>query len=78
MVVLKVTSAFAAVVPDARPLWFPILELGLALGTEALRLGIARPAHELDVTHGSVAAEMAGDGEIINGADSGWVCHFLR
>lgn len=65
------TSAFGAVVPYARPLRLLILELGLAASTEALGLGIARPADKLDVAHGSVAAEMASDGEIIHGADSG-------
>jgi hypothetical protein len=69
--VLKVTSAFGAVVAYARPLRLLILELGLALRTEALGLGIARPAYKLDVAHGSVAAEMASDGEVIHGADSG-------
>jgi hypothetical protein len=69
--VLKVTSAFGAVVPYARPLRFPILEFGLALGTVALRLGITWPAYKLDVAHGAVAAEMASDGEVIDGADNG-------
>ena len=69
--VLKVTSAFGAVVAHARPLRLLILELGLALHTEALGLGIAWPAYKLDVAHGSVAAEMASDGEVIHGADSG-------
>jgi hypothetical protein len=68
---LKVTSAFGAVVPYARALRLLILELGLALRTEALGLGIARPAYKLDVAHGSVAAEMASDGEVVHGADSG-------
>ena len=69
--VLKVTSAFGAVVPYARPLRFLILKLGLALRTEALGLGIAWPAYKPDITHGSVAAEMASDGEVIHDADSG-------
>ena len=71
MAALKVSRAFGAVVAYARPLWFAILKLGLALRTEALGLGIARPAYKLDVAHGSVAAEMASDGEVIHGADSG-------
>jgi len=69
--VLKVTSAFGAVVPNVRPLRLLILELGLAVRAKALGLGIAWPAYEPDVTHGSVAAEMASDGEIIHDADSG-------
>jgi len=48
-----------------------ILELGLAVRAKALGLGIARAAYEPDVAHGSVAAEMASDGEVIHDADSG-------
>lgn len=78
MAVLKVSRAFSTIVPNVRPSRLLILELGLAVRAKALGLGIARAAYEPDVAHGSVAAEMASDGEVIHDADSGWVCHFLR
>jgi hypothetical protein len=68
---LKVSRAFGAVVPNVRPLRLLILELGLAVRAKALRLGIARAAYKPDVAHGSVAAEMASDGEIVHDADGG-------
>ncbi len=77
MAVLKVSRAFSTIVPNVRPSRLLILELGLAVRAKALGLGIARAAYEPDVAHGSVAAEMASDGEVIHDADSGWVCHFL-
>ncbi len=76
-VVLKVSRAFSTIVPNVRPSRLLILELGPAVRAKALGLGIARAAYEPDVAHGSVAAEMASDGEVIHDADSGWVCHFL-
>jgi len=68
---LKVSSAFGAVVPYARALRLLILKLGLAVRAKAVGLGIGWPAYEPDVAHGSVAAEMASDREIIHDADSG-------
>jgi hypothetical protein len=68
---LKVSRAFGAVVPYARALRLLILELGLAVRAKALGLGIAWPAYEPDIAHGSVAAQMASDGEVIHDTDSG-------
>ena len=46
-----------------------ILKSNLALWATALGLWLAGAANQLHVADGAVAAEMAGDGEIVNGAD---------
>ena len=62
-----------AVMAHFRALRFLVLEGSLALWADTLRLGVAGPAAELDVTDGAVITEMAGDGEIIHSADGGVV-----
>jgi hypothetical protein len=74
---LEVTGAFATVVPNAGALRLLILEGGLALCADALGPGVAGAARQFDVTHGSITAEMAGNGEIIDGTDVGCF-HFVR
>lgn len=64
--VLKVSRAFAAVMPDLRPLRFLIAERSLALRADALGLSIAGPAHQLDIADGTVLAQMTGDREIVD------------
>jgi hypothetical protein len=75
--VLKVSRARLAEMADFRALRFLILEGGLALWANALRLGIAGPAAEFGVTDGAVFTEMTGDGEIVHSAD-GSVVHWRR
>ncbi|HUN56934.1 MAG TPA: hypothetical protein VMU41_02375 [Candidatus Binataceae bacterium] len=75
--VLKVRRARLAVMANFRALRFLVLEGGLALWADTLRLGIAGPATQLGVTDGAVIAEMTGDGEIIHSAD-GSVVHWRR
>ena len=36
---------------------------------------LAAAAHEFDVTHGSVVAQMAGDGEVVHGTDRDFLAH---
>jgi len=54
---------------NSRTLRFLILKGDLTLGASALRLRLAGAANQLDVADGAVAAEMAGDGKIIDSAD---------
>ena len=64
--------------PHFRALRFLVLEDGLALGTNALRLSEARPARHFDIADSSIGAEMPGDREIIDNANGGQLFHFLR
>jgi hypothetical protein len=59
-----------------RPLRFLVLKGGLAHLANSLRLRIAGAAHQLDVMNRSVGAEMAGDGEIVDSPNGGYLFHF--
>jgi hypothetical protein len=75
--VLKVGRP-AAFVADARTLGLLVQKLDVALRADALRLCLTGAAPELDVADATVVADMAGDWEIIDGPDGGWIFHFLR
>jgi hypothetical protein len=68
---LKVSCAFAAVMPRTGAPRFFVLESGLALGAGALGLVVSRSTGQFDVTYGSVRTEVPGDREIIYGANGG-------
>lgn len=68
---LKMIHAVTAVAPRPRRSRFLILKSGLALRACALGLGLSGAAHQLDITNGSVRAEMSGDREIIDSANGG-------
>jgi len=66
---LKVSSALAFRMFDWRRFGLLILESRLAVRASALRALDARTPDELGVADDAVAAEMASDGEIVNGAN---------
>ena len=67
---LKVRRAFfTRRMANFRTLRLLILKGDLTLWATALRLWLAGAADQLHVADGAVAAEMAGDGEIIDSAD---------
>ena len=68
---LKMTGAVAAVMPDARALRLLVLKGDLALRAGALRLRVAGPAYQPDVTHRAIDTKMAGDGKIVHSTDGG-------
>ena len=65
-------------VSDLRTLRLLIVECDLTFRTNALRLWLPGAAHQLDIVDDAVAAQMGGDGKIVDGADLGGVFHFLR
>jgi hypothetical protein len=67
---LKVTRA-AVIVPDARTLRLLILKREMTLRADAQWLRMAGAAAQLDVADGPVAAQMAGDGKVVDSADGG-------
>jgi hypothetical protein len=67
---LKVIRA-AVIVPDARTLRLLILKREMTLRAYAQWLRMAGAAAQLDVADGPVAADVAGDGKIVDSADGG-------
>jgi hypothetical protein len=72
---LKVDDALAIDVPRAlRGFGLSIDEANLALRAGASGL-LAGAADQSDVSHGSVVAQMTGDGEVVHGADRDFFAH---
>src|ERR1700674_624040 len=73
---LKVDDALALDV--ARVLRrFGLLIQKRSLATRAGAFGLlAAATHQFDVTHGSVVAQMTGDGEVVNGANRDFLAHY--
>ena len=65
-------------VSDFGTLGLLVKERDRAFRASALQLRLPGAADQLHVTDDAVAAQMAGDGEIIDDADLSGVSHFLR
>src|SRR5271170_4400995 len=72
---LKVDDALALDVPRAlRGFGLSIDEASLALRAGAFGR-LAGAADQSDISHGSVVAQMAGDGEVVHGTDRDFLAH---